>query len=144
MVEPGGDGLDSTQPNELRGVRQPRWWSGFGWREAFFLTLSVLVFSNAWWVYQAFDHAVTDTYQAQSSTEMCHALQQVFAMLPRLASGHPAASVIETARVPHADPVDPYQSSDGFTVVGELALAFEPTGALSQVELTSGPLQCPK
>lgn len=101
------------------------------------LTLA-LVASNLWWLYAAFDAAVTASYLQQSFDEHRQALAELLVVAP--AASDAAAtpeSVLGAARTVARH--DGSFEKDGFVWVGQLGYRFNSTGRLVEVQTRWSP-----
>ncbi len=92
-----------------------------------------LVGSNAWWFYASVDRGVSAMYREQVCTERQEALVQALAIV-RLAKGRRVRKeIVAAAQAALPRFGEPFEK-DGETIVGRLALKFDPEGALIDVQ----------
>lgn len=92
-----------------------------------------LVGSNLWWLYVAFDTAVTTSYREQTFDEHREALAELLAVAP--AAADPAAtpgSVLDAARAAAGEGVS--FEKEGFVWIGKLGYRFDAAGRLVEVQ----------
>jgi hypothetical protein len=97
-----------------------------------------LVVSNLWWLYAAFDAAVTTMYLEQTFDEHRQALTELLVVAPVAAD--PAAtpeSVLGAARATARDGVS--FEKEGFVWVGQLGYRFDDAGRLVEVRTSWSP-----
>jgi hypothetical protein len=97
------------------------------------LVLSIaLVGSNAWWLYQAYDVAVTGEYQAVTLRDNHEALAQALAVMPVVARPEATREQVIRAAQAATHLRDTFEK-DGFTWIGRLGFKFDDSGHLTEV-----------
>jgi hypothetical protein len=94
--------------------------------------VAALLLSNAFWLYNAMDTAVTLEYQGVALKEHHEALAQALAVVPVLSRPNSTKADVLAAATRAAMSRDSYEK-DGFTWVGSLGLKFGGEGRLEAV-----------
>lgn len=94
-----------------------------------FALLVMLIASNAWWAYSAFDASITDKYQRQELYERGHALRQALHMLSALAR----ATTEDEVRAVGQELDGIIFEKEGILWVGWLGFAFDAGGHIEYV-----------
>ena len=97
--------------------------------------LALLLGTNVWWAYRAFDHAVTMTYTKVSLDDHEQALDQALAIFPIVASGRESRENIIRTMETRFGLSDGFEK-DGFLWIGKLGLRFDDSGKLLEVQPT--------
>ena len=101
-------------------------------RIAIALLVVALVLSNAFWLYQLYDAAVTLDYRNVALQEHREALVQALAILPVVASPEASRDDVIATATKAAQVSVPFEK-DGFLWVGSLGLKFGLNGRLEAV-----------
>lgn len=97
-----------------------------------------LVGSNLWWLYAAFDTAVTLSYLRQTYGEHRKALAELLAVVP--AATDPAATRESVVAAAHAAAgKDSSFEKEGFVWIGQLGYRFDDAGRLVEVQTNWSP-----
>ena len=98
-----------------------------------FALLALLITTNAWWTYQAFDHGVAMTYTKVSLDDHKQALDQVLSIFPVVVSGGESRENIIRTMEAQCGLSDEFEK-DGFFWIRKLGLRFDDRGKLLEVQ----------
>jgi hypothetical protein len=95
-----------------------------------FILISLLIASNAFWLYQSFDTGITLSYKDQQIHQLDETRKQLMLMLPELAQNDTKDAVINAAKKNTDE--QPFRK-DGCIWIAWLGFKFDPDGKLSSL-----------
>jgi hypothetical protein len=95
--------------------------------------LILLIATNVWWAFQAFDHGITITYTIGSLDDHKQALDQALMIIPEITSGRGSREEIINSMESRFGLSDGL-NKDGYIWIGKLGLRFDDSGKLLEVQ----------
>jgi hypothetical protein len=97
------------------------------------ILLILLIATNVWWAFQAFDRGITITYTKDSLDDHKQALDQALMIIPEVTSGRGSREDIINSMESRFGLSDGFEK-DGFFWIGKLGLRFNDSGKLVEVQ----------
>ncbi len=94
--------------------------------------MTMLIVSNAWWIYHALDNGVTSSHATVSLDDHQQALDQCLTVLPIVASGQASREEIVKSLEAEFGLSDGFEK-DGVFWIGKIGLQFDQSGKLLEV-----------